>query len=249
MWLSVYFILFIFYSFIGWFYESAIFSVVKHHKFIDRGYLIGPCCPIYGIGAVINLFILKDITNAALIFIISMVTACILEYFTSYAMERLFDARWWDYSEYPFNLDGRICLYGCLSFGVGNVILIKFVNPLVVTLIDTFSLNYINLISLFLLFIIFIDTTFSTIRLKKFNEKLQCLQDSVNEIVNSIIGDKKRYIKDNLKIIKGNELTISILNVKKHFKIGELRILHAFPMYYSTRYNAIIEKIKETITK
>jgi len=252
MWVSIYFLFFMFYSFIGWFYESAICSVVKDHKLINSGYLFGPYCPIYGIGAVINLVLLKDVESTILIFLISMVTSGILEYVTSYAMEKLFHARWWDYSQYPFNVRGRICLYGCLIFGAANVLLIKVVHPYVVHLTDTFSSNIINLVAIFLFSIITLDIVSTTIDMNRFNKKLKYLQDSVNALVNTsmdFIVDKKRYIEDNLKTIKSKEVTINIKNIKKQFKKSELRVLRAFPKFRSTKYNIIIEKIKKSITR
>lgn len=236
----------------GWFYESVICSVVENHKLFNSGYLAGPYCPIYGIGAVINLVLLKDVKSSILIFIITMVTSGILEYMTSYIMERLFDARWWDYSEFPLNLQGRICLYGCLIFGTGNVILIKVVHPYVLQLTKAFSPNTIMFSALFLFGVIVQDTVSTTIHMNSFNKKLKYLQDSVNSLIsNSIssIADKKIYIEENLKAIKSKGVIINIKNVKKQFENSELRILRAFPGFRSTKYNMIAEKIKEAIKR
>lgn len=252
MQISIYFLFFMIYSFIGWLYESAICSAVKQHKLINRGYLWGPYCPIYGAGAVVNLILLKDVKSAILIFVISMVTSGAIEYVTSYAMEKLFHARWWDYSEYPLNFEGCICLYGCLIFGAGNAILIKVVHPYVLHLTDTFSSDAVNICAAFLFAIIALDTIFTTIHMKNFNGKLKYLQDSVNVLVNnsiSSIADKKKYIQENLKAIKGKEITINIRNAKKQFKKSELRILCAFPRFRSTKYSVIAEKIKQLITR
>ena len=110
------FVWFIIYSFFGWVYES-LWASFNERQWVNRGFLSGPVIPIYGFGAVSFVLLLSDINNPAYIFILGMLIASILEYFTSWAMEKLFHARWWDYNHYPFNLNGRICLYGALLFG------------------------------------------------------------------------------------------------------------------------------------
>ena len=111
--ISHYIVLFVIYSFLGWFYESFICSKIFQKKFINRGFLLGPYCPIYGTGAVLCniVFSTPQDSNVFVIFISCAVGACIIEYITSYIMEKLFNTRWWDYSKLPFNLNGRICLY------------------------------------------------------------------------------------------------------------------------------------------
>lgn len=125
------------YSFFGWVYESILCSVTSG-SLVNRGFLNGPLCPVYGFGALIVILAFwrdPDITVWNL-FLSSMVLTCSLEYFTSWAMEKLFHARWWDYSEYRFNLGGRICLLGALAFGSFSVLLIKVVHPRVAGFID-----------------------------------------------------------------------------------------------------------------
>ncbi|KFI51299.1 putative ABC transporter permease [Bifidobacterium callitrichos] len=122
------FLWFLFYSFCGWVYESILVSVQERRP-VNRGFLNGPLCPIYGTGAVLGVVVLGGVRNPILLFVISAVGACLLEYVTSWAMELLFHARWWDYSNFPFNLNGRICLYGALIFGVGGVVIVDVVQP------------------------------------------------------------------------------------------------------------------------
>ncbi|WP_181281120.1 putative ABC transporter permease [Bifidobacterium callitrichos] len=122
------FLWFLFYSFCGWVYESILVSVQERRP-VNRGFLNGPLCPIYGTGAVLGVVVLGEVRNPILLFVISAVGACLLEYVTSWAMELLFHARWWDYSNFPFNLNGRICLYGALIFGIGGVVIVDVVQP------------------------------------------------------------------------------------------------------------------------
>lgn len=101
--LEHYFLWFLFYSFVGWMYESILVSC-QQHRLVNRGFLNGPLCPIYGTGAILGVAILGNVHNPIIIFLISMVGATILEYTTSWVMEQLFHARWWDYSNFRFNL-------------------------------------------------------------------------------------------------------------------------------------------------
>lgn len=97
--LEHYFLWFLFYSFVGWMYESILVSC-QQHRLVNRGFLNGPLCPIYGTGAILGVAILGNVHNPIIIFLISMVGATILEYTTSWVMEQLFHARWWDYSNF-----------------------------------------------------------------------------------------------------------------------------------------------------
>ena len=111
------------YSIIGWVYESTICSI-GHRKLINRGFLNGPYCPIYGTGAVLVLLVLGRIQNPVLLFFAGAVVTCSLEYLTSWLMEKLFHARWWDYSKRKFN------------FGAFSVVLVLVLHPFVKSLTD-----------------------------------------------------------------------------------------------------------------
>lgn len=126
---------FMFYSVLGWCYESLLCSVLQR-SFVNRGFLRGPYCPIYGLGAVLNLLMLQDIGHPALLFLAGAALACALEYVVSWGMERLFHSRWWDYSDHRFNLNGRICLLGAVAFGAFAVLLIKGIHPVITAYTD-----------------------------------------------------------------------------------------------------------------
>lgn len=149
-----FFLLFIIYSFIGWIIEM-IATFVGTKKLINRGFLIGPYCPIYGFGALIMLYILSSSkNNIVYLYVMFVVYASLLEYITSYLMEKLFNARWWDYSKDKYNLNGRICLSNSLAFGILGIVLGYIINPFVVKTLNMLSLNTMNWIAI-LLFIIF----------------------------------------------------------------------------------------------
>lgn len=131
------FLWFILYSFFGWVYESILCSCTSH-SLVNRGFLNGPLCPIYGFGAVTVILAFWWEPDISLwnLFLSSMVLTCTLEYITSWGMEKLFHARWWDYSDYRFQLNGRVCLLGAVAFGSFSVLLIKVVHPRVAALVN-----------------------------------------------------------------------------------------------------------------
>lgn len=123
------------YSFIGWVYESIVVSVQQRRP-VNRGFLNGPLCPIYGVGAVGAALVLSQVRNPVLLFVVGALLASVLEYVTSWAMEKLFDARWWDYSQYRFNIHGRVCLYGAVIFGAFSVVVVLWTQPLIESFSD-----------------------------------------------------------------------------------------------------------------
>ena len=134
-----YFLYFIIYSFIGWLMEVVLKSK-DEHKFVNRGFLIGPICPIYGFGVLLIILLVgKSKSDLLAVFLKSILVCSVLDYFTSYFMEKLFHARWWDYSKNKYNINGRICLETMLPFGILSTIVIYVVHPLVIKFVSLFS--------------------------------------------------------------------------------------------------------------
>ena len=124
-----YVLLFFVSSFLGWVMEVAV-KAVQFRRFINRGFLIGPYCPIYGVGTVLLTALLTPIKDEPVnVFIQAMVVCGVLEYVTSWLMEKLFHARWWDYSHKRFNLHGRVCASNLLAFGVLGLFMIYVADP------------------------------------------------------------------------------------------------------------------------
>lgn len=122
---------FIIYCFIGWVFES-IYVSIEHKRWVNRGFMNGPFLPIYGFGAIIMLFAALPVRgNVILIFLFGSIAATTLEYFTGWAIEKIFKTRYWDYTCQPFNVDGYICLGCSLMWGMFAVVLLKFLhNPI-----------------------------------------------------------------------------------------------------------------------
>ena len=160
--IQMYFLLFMIYSFLGWCLEVTC-KLIEYKRFINRGFMIGPYCPIYGWGAIAITFLLYRYSYDPLVlFVMTTVTCCVLEYLTSYFMEKLFKARWWDYSRRKFNINGRVCLGTSIPFGIFGLVLTYIVNPFFIGLLNKLSLDTINIVSIVLLSIYGIDFVIST---------------------------------------------------------------------------------------
>ena len=196
-----YFLLFFIYSVIGWIAESIYVSILEK-RLVNRGFLIGPYCPIYGFGSVLMILYLTQYKNNLLtVFLLGMFICCLLEYITSYLMEKIFRARWWDYSDKKYNLNGRICGENALLFGLGGIIIIYILNPFVEKLIGLFNPIVVLIITIIFLIIYIIDAilSFNIINKLKSNintmnvnsDSTQELKGLVSAIINSNIEARK----------------------------------------------------------
>ena len=152
--------LFFAYSFAGWCIE-VILKFIQYHRFINRGFFTGPICPIYGTGAVlitITIEILTPYESAyGTTFLISFLLCGLVEYFTSWFMEKRFHARWWDYSTKPMNLHGRVWIGNLILFGIGGVAIIHLINPFLDSMISKIPITAKGILSIILLGIFAVD--------------------------------------------------------------------------------------------
>lgn len=237
---NIFFLYLFIYSVIGWICE-VIFCKIVHGNWTNRGFLSGPYCPIYGFGALFILLLLKPfIQNPFLIFILSILITTTLEYITSFAMEKIFNAKWWDYSNEPLNINGRVCIGTAIPFGILGLILIYFVHPYVtifINIIPNWLTNYLigGLISLILLDI---TTTLSTLfNLKDKLEEAKLLAEKISE--NSKDKAKNSELVKQLEDVKS-----SIINKTNIF---HNRIIAAFPKLEFERYTKQFNELKENI--
>lgn len=213
--ISLYFILFLIYSFLGWLME-VINSLIKEKKFVNRGFLLGPYCPIYGCSAIIMIFYLDKYKEDILtVFLLAVVVCSIVEYLVSLIMEKLFNARWWDYSNRRFNINGRVCLTNAFLFGLLGVLLVYIINPFLLEVINKIDAKVLNILSITLeaIFIIdFITSMKITYKLKNTIKKLR--KDNTEEFNNKI----KEVIESkilNRRIFKAfPKFKINIIDIK-----------------------------------
>lgn len=124
------------YSCLGWCCEVA-FAALKTGKFVNRGFLNGPVCPIYGFGVLSVVLVLEPVKdNLLLLFFGSMVFTSLLEFIAGFAMERIFHDKWWDYSNNPFNIKGYICLEFSIIWGIACVLVVDVIHPIIMKLVN-----------------------------------------------------------------------------------------------------------------
>lgn len=129
--------IFFIYAFLGWCTEVS-YAALKTGRFVNRGFLNGPVCPVYGFGVVIVLWVLEPLRgNLLLLFLGSVALTSLLEWLTGFVLERLFHQRWWDYSQEPFNLGGYICLRFSIAWGLACLFVVKLLHPSVLWCIRT----------------------------------------------------------------------------------------------------------------
>ena len=150
-------IIFALISFGGWVYETIYCSVVEG-EFTKRGFLFGPSCPIYGIGALAVWLVLGQISNPFIVFIVGGVLATVIEYSTGLFLERRFKKKWWDYSMFKFNLHGRICPQASAVFGAFSVTSVFVLVPTMLNILMIFSKHTISVLAFIVVTLYFLDT-------------------------------------------------------------------------------------------
>lgn len=153
-------IIFALISFGGWVYETIYCSVVEG-EFTKRGFLFGPTCPIYGIGAIAEWLVLGQISNPIIVFIIGAVLATVIEYSTGLFLERRFKKKWWDYSMFKFNLHGRICPQASAVFGAFSVTSVFVLVPTMLNILMLFSKHTVSVVAFIVVTLYFLDTVAS----------------------------------------------------------------------------------------
>lgn len=186
--IELYVIIFFIYAFAGWVLESigGIFNP-KVKKFVNRGFLIGPYCPVYGFGIVLaSLLLKKYINDLPALFFLSILLCGTLEYFTGYMMEKLFNARWWDYSSKKFNINGRVCLDTLLPFGVLATLIIGKANPFILQNLNKVPNITLHILTGTLSILFLIDFIISFKIILSFKGEIHSQKDNTEEIVNKV---------------------------------------------------------------
>lgn len=222
--LVTYFLLFIMYAFLGWIMEVTV-TFIKSHKFVNRGFLIGPYCPIYGWGCLLIILLLDRYkSHPVILFIMAIVICSILEYVTSLVMEKLFNARWWDYSDKKFNINGRICLETMIPFGILGTLITYVINPFFEKILLRLPIWLLYTLAILIFVIFVIDNIIS------FN------------IVTNLKQEIKKAERDQTE-----EITKKIKTTLSRRSILHKRLINAFP-HIKTR-KEFLEDIQKRIEK
>lgn len=264
---------FIVYAFLGWCTEVA-FAAVDLGKFVNRGFLNGPICPVYGFGVVAVISLLTPIQeNKLILFLGAVIVTSVIEFLTGWILEIIFKQRWWNYSDFPFNIKGYVCLKFSILWGLACLLVMEIVHPGIIQLISFIPINlgWIILIILYIILVIDIFATAQTIlkinkqleEANKIAEKIHSFSDDIGKKISTrsmkvanrleeskkITEELKTNVLSNLKSSKEQleylkEQRENILN--KNF-FGKRRIIKAFPKITSPKYKLELEHIKDKI--
>lgn len=230
--IKLYFLLFLIYSFMGWCMEVCV-SLVTRKKFVNRGFLIGPYCPIYGWGAIlITLLLSYFINKPILLFFMAILICGTLEYLTSFFMEKIYHLRWWDYSNKKFNINGRVCLDTIIPFGILGTTIMYVTNPFFWDKLNMMQTNTLNVI-FYVLFAIF----------------------TIDGIISSttILGIRKTTTAVNRENREDNteEITKKVREVLLGQSFIQRRLVNAYPklQVLKIKVKEKIDKTKEEIGK
>ena len=182
--MSIYFILLYFfvYGFLGWCTEVG-FAAFKTHHFVNRGFLNGPICPIYGVGVTAVITVLTPYkSDVIVLYILSVVLVTVLEGLTGWAMDKIFHNKWWDYSDMPLNIGGYVCLLFSIVWGFACLFIIYFIQPLVHDLL-AFIPTIVGIILIIILGITLIADLYVTAStIFKFNRRLAAMEKIAAEM-------------------------------------------------------------------
>lgn len=206
---------FIIYAFLGWSIEVA-FHAVTSGKFVNRGFLNGPVCPIYGFGMIILIFLLGSLVEYSFVlFIGSFFLTSILEFITGFILEKIFDTKWWDYSEKPFNIKGYVCLSFSILWGLAAVFMLNIIHPTISSLISILDNTVGNILIVFLLAYFIADFIVTVQGILKINKNMRLI-NVIAERLNSYSDDVGENIyKEVTKVIKLKDHVSAKLDERK----------------------------------
>lgn len=223
------FLFFIIYAFLGWVME-VVFHIFTDKKFINRGFLHGPVCPIYGGGAVLLIFFLTPLDdNILYLFIGGFIFATLLEYITGYVLELAFDTKWWDYTDEKFNIKGYVSLKFSLIWGLVAIFMMNVLQPRIAEIVYSMPGFILGPLYNIILIIFVIDTTLTLNSLIEFRKILQDLR--------SIKDEMSKKIKDEVLIQRKESIRIRL---KSH----HINLLKSYPKIASGKIDSIIKDIR-----
>lgn len=231
---------FIIYSFLGWCLE-VVYHIFTEKKFINRGFLHGPLCPIYGsCGALLAYFVKPVQHNYILVFLVGAVIASIVEYIAGYVLEHLFGARWWDYSQEKFNLKGYICLKFSLIWGFISIFILNIVQPRIEGFVASIPHTLFQAFFVVLMILFVADFCLTINDLITFKKLLGELNYIANGFKENFKGMKKEFVEE----ARLNNLKKYENSARRRLSRRHKNLLKAYPNITSERFNHVIKYIK-----
>lgn len=240
---------FMIYSFLGWVMESIVRSICEK-KLINTGFLRGPFCPIYGIGAIIIFLFLDGFENKPiLLFGIAIIILTVWEYVVGVLLEKVFHTKYWDYSDHKFNFQGRICLTNSICWGILGVAFVKYIHPFIQQLIAKVDKN-ILIYTISILFVVFlVDTITSIIHVKNIKTTLEKIEDINKEIKEKLkeIRKLKKEKEEKVTTTENIQQIVEALKKKRNKTILRLyknvyRLKKAFPAINTKEITEILNQ-------
>ena len=236
---------FIIYSFFGWIMESVLKTVIQK-KLVNSGFLYGPFCPIYGFGAMIMLLFLgifKD--NVVLLFLMAFFVLSLWEYLVGWMLEKIFNTKYWDYTENKFNIKGRVCLLNSIFWGILGVVFIRYMHPFIAEKVDKIDAGVLLFITIIMLIAVVVDLVISIIKIKNISinlEKLKEITSTIKERIEEL--ETKQINKEALQQVI-EELKYKQTKIKRKLYKQTTRLKKAFPTMKSEAIEKINEFLKE----
>lgn len=247
------------YAFFGFIIETLYVSI-PNKRFVERGFLHGPIIPIYAFGAMAILCFLEPFfNNPLLVFILGIIVTSALEYLTSYTMEKLFDMRWWDYSQRKYNIKGRICLRNSLLFGLLSVVLVEWIHPVIkvfVASVPVSVLQFVFYTSFILLIIDFTSSTLAAINIKHYMKDLALVKQEILSKLSTynMNFSIEEFLEAGQELFKGLDDRITHAHAKlqqshQRFRNRERRLLKRFPQAQSDKFTKALEDLKKRLNQ
>lgn len=246
---------FIIYSFLGWCLES-IYKTIIFRKPTNSGFLYGPFCPMYGIGAIIMIMAGKLSNNILIIFLMGIVIFTVWEYVVAVLLEKLFKTKYWDYSNIKFNFQGRVCLKNSIYWGILAVLLIFVIQPVIERFTEKIPNDMILYLNIIFILAIIVDVSFTLFRIMFIDKKIRQIfeiGDSIKEKLTEIKSAEGVYKENLQKAISDLKTRQDILKFKIYKRV--IRLKKAFPEMHSEnlakfmKQKITLESIKEKIEK
>lgn len=235
---------FILYSFLGWVLES-VFKSILQKQFVNSGFLNGPFCPIYGVGAIIMLVFLQNCKgNIVAIFLIAFLVLSAWEYIVGFLLEKIFRTKYWDYSDHKINIHGRVCLTNSIFWGILGVLFINYINPFFNNIISSIDIKIILYIDIIISIGLIVDGIASIVSIVKIDSALKYIEE-INHEIKSKLEEIKLISKTIDKSKESIQAIIDELNYKKDKFTRKLykrvhRLKTAFPTMKSEKITEIL---------
>ena len=239
---------FFLYAFLGWCAE-VIFAAARKGVFVNRGFLNGPLCPIYGVGLVAVVALLDPVRDSlGLLYLGAVLVTSAIEFVTGFLMEKLFHQRWWDYSDMPFNIGGYVCLLFSLIWGLACVLIVDVVHPLIAGFVSHIPQKIGWPILIALLVLMAADYAITIACVLKLNRRLSGLDDAAKRMrtVSDSLGEG--LADGAIALRKKNEALRKVLRERQEKEnFVERRLVHAFPGMRSLKNSEALEAFKEHV--